>query len=266
MRATRYILKRLGQKIKPRFFKNPPSPNVEHVGAIKSFILETIANNDVFLHAGLSKIRNGLMVENPFEFLISLSERTNSFMTPGFTPSFRKSGIYHKKFSIPEYGAFSRLMLNTSNSRTNDCIHSIFTIGRMDFEGCDFHNTFSDNGCYALLSSENVLIANIGTNELVSTQFHFIEKTFNCPYVGEKNYRGVIYEDEEVFHHVEQKSYFYKEKYVMWNRAKIKKVLLRSGILKEFSANGLNCSFFRAGEATDCLGFYIKKDPYFLLI
>lgn len=269
MRAIRFSLKKISNKLFCYLdtLKGSSSlPDDFQTREITNVITETIKGQDVFFHAGLSKLKKVLKNDDPFSFLLSLARESNSFMAPAFTPSFRKTGVYHKKYSIPEYGVFSKLMMNHAERRTDDCIHSIYTIGDFSFKDCDHHDTFSQRGCYAKICDDNVLIVNIGTRSLVSTQFHYIERACKCPYVDQESFKGVIYRDDTDFSFVEQISYRYTEKYIMWDRGKIKKHLVRTGVLREYEIDGLQVSFFRAGDMFECISKSILKDPYFLIV
>ncbi len=236
------------------------------------FILDEYNENSIFLHIGLSDIKKTFNANNSYSFVVNiLKNRFTNILAPGFTGnSFRNSRIYHKLFSVPVYGKFSELFfLNDANYRTNDCIHSILIHGDYNFKNCNHFDSFSENGCFAKLDEENILVANIGTEHLVSTQLHYIECVNKLPYVLFPEYSGVIYYDEKKFERVSQISYEYKKtKYIFgysWNRKKIENLLIKEGVLKSYNINGLVLRLFKANDIRKVLEHEIIKNPYYLV-
>lgn len=77
-------------------------------------ILDAYTDTDtVFVHVGLRDIRRAFDC-NPYAFLLGRFDgRFESVLNPGFTPAFRSvdGGVYHKQYSVPKFGTFSRLFL-----------------------------------------------------------------------------------------------------------------------------------------------------------
>jgi aminoglycoside N3'-acetyltransferase len=219
----------------------------------------------VFVHAGLSDIKS-VFHKNPYKLLLSsLDDRFDSILTPGFTPTFRKSGIYHKLYSRPEYGAFSRLFLEDADYRTNDALHSILVKGDYSFDDYNHFNTFSREGCWAKLDDDNVLYMNIGVPWITATQHHYIEHYYNVPYNSSKEYNGWIYYDEFRKEPITQVSYQYETEIIRRNSIKIEDYLHSKGALERYTIDGLKLMFFRAREMRDTLEPKIEQDSYYLV-
>ncbi len=227
-------------------------------------VLTQYDDDVVFVHAGLSNIKSAFDT-NPYEFLLDkLDKHFKSILAPGFTPSFGSSGIYHKQYSKPEYGAFSRLFLQDSNYRTDDAIHSILVRGDYRFEEYNHNKSFGENSCWCKLEENNVLYLNIGTPWIISTQLHHIEHKMDVPYLQQTEHPGVIYHDSTS--HNETIQYNHKYEYpIKWNRHKIARALRQHGRLSINDFRGLNVFFFRAGDLHQILTNKIRSDPYYLV-
>lgn len=227
-------------------------------------ILSQYDDDVVFVHAGLSDVKNAFGT-NPYRFLLNkLDEHFKSILAPGFTPSFRSTGLYHKQFSKPEVGAFSRLFLDDANYRTDDAIHSILVRGDYRFNDCNHQNSFSDNSCWEQLDKDNILYMNIGTPWLISTQHHYLEHRFDVPYISRNIYRGIIYHDCYTYSKVSQTNYNYKMP-VKRSSKKIEVYLKNSHGISKFNLEGLEILLFRAQDMRKALSQKIKQDPYYLV-
>lgn len=222
------------------------------------------AEDVVFVHAGLGAVSRAFD-RDPYAFLRdTLDDAFESVLVPGFTPSFRRSGIYHKLFSTPEYGAFARQFLADADRRTDDPIHSILVRGSYRFDDCDQRDTFGPDGCWARLDDENVLYCNVGTPWIVSTQHHFIEHDADVPYNHPQDHEGVIYYDEERFEKIEQRNYMYDIP-ARRNARGIERRLRNEGAIEVYDLDGLEIRFFRARRLRECLARAIERDPCFLV-
>lgn len=255
-----YYKKRLSEKFKRKTV-------VQRVDEkIIDMLLSQHSSSSVFIHAGLSAISSGLGIRNATEWIIKkFSSFFQVLLVPGFTPSFRTSGIYHKFFSLPEYGMLSRQFLANSNSRTDDPIHSILIHGNYSFTGCRHDFSFGYESCFDKLDSENTLIVNIGTRDIVFAQLHHIERVYEVPYIMDRYHKGIIYYDETNFSKINQRNYMFMPNKLTWNRNKIRRDLISDGVLTEHNLNGLIIRFFRAREMREALGSRINKNPYYLI-
>lgn len=236
-----------------------------------SKIFEKNSSENGFFHVGLSNLNKFLKKDNTYHFLILfLKNYYKNILVPGFIgDSFRTSKVYHKLYSVPVYGKFSELFFyNNTNYRTNDCIHSILVDGNYRFDEENHFNTFATDGCFSKLDRDNVTYVNIGTNELVSTQIHYVELINKLPYVKLKEYEGIIYYDEKNFEKITQINYQYKKTdglHFLWNRKKIEKYLIKEGVLRYYNLNGLVIRFFEANNLRKAIELKIYKDPYYLI-
>ncbi|MFW6320818.1 MAG: AAC(3) family N-acetyltransferase [Halohasta sp.] len=243
---------------------------VESAGQVEEATLDRLldqySDEAVFVHVGLSDI-NAAFEGNPFEFLAAkLDERFDSVLVPGFTPSFRKQDgrVFHKQYSPPRFGTFSRLLHDRGAYRTDDATNSILVRGPYRFPDCDHHDTWARGGCFGKLDRENVLYLNVGTDWLTASQLHYVEWYFDVPYVRPATYEGVIYYDETSHEPVSQRSHEYRRE-VTWNRAKISDYLASEGVLDRYNHNGLRLFAFRAREMREALAPQLAADPYYLV-
>ncbi len=234
-------------------------------------ILDKYKKNDtVFVHIGLGQIKSAFNT-NPYNFTLeALTKRFNNIIVPGFTPSFKKSRLFHKKYSIPEYGTFSGLFINDASYRTDDPIYSLLVYGDYCFDNLFTSETFGKGSCYEQLEKDNILCINIGTKWTVSSQIHYLEYKHMVPYIEPFVYNGVIYHDENNHKKITVTNYINKHwfnKYVtiLWNRHKITKHLIKEGVLHYYNINGLKVFAFKLGDLGKFLGKRIDKQPYYLL-
>ncbi|XVH33560.1 AAC(3) family N-acetyltransferase (plasmid) [Haloferacaceae archaeon DSL9] len=219
----------------------------------------------VFVHAGLGDIKRAFD-RNPYEFLLEkLEPRFESILVPGYTPSFRESGHYHKQESPPEVGSFSTQFMEDAEYRTDDAIHSILVKGPYRFDECDHHDTFAENGCFGKLHRENVRCLNVGTPWLISTQLHYIEYACDVPYVKTERNHGELCRENGDRTAITQTNYE-KNKYVYyWNREKLRREMMADGVLDYYNVNGLKVMSFRFGDIHQYLAPKIERDPYYLV-
>lgn len=227
-------------------------------------VLDRYDDDTVFVHAGLSDVKSAFD-RNPYEFLTEkLAERFDSVLAPGFTPSFRSSGIYHKMYSRPEYGAFSKLFHRDADYRTDDAVHSILVRGDYRFDDCDHHRSFAEDGCWAKLDRENVLILNVGTPWIVSTQHHYVEHLHEVPYNSTVPHEGHIYYDETEHEPVTQVNYTYSVP-ARRSARKIEREMVEAGAIEAHDLEGLKVLAFRAGDLRRALADRVEDDPYYLI-
>lgn len=227
-------------------------------------VLDDYDDPTVFVQVGLSHV-NAAFGERSYERLYGeLTRQFDSVLTPGFTPSFRESGVYHKQYSRPQVGMFPILFMRDADYRTADALHSIQVSGPYRFDGCDHHDTFGPEGCWAQLDRDNVLFANIGTNRLVVTQEHYVSFRADTPYHEAETHSGVVYYDEESHEEIEQRNDTFTSFY-SWNRPKLENYLAERGVLDRRDRNGLKLSFVRARDLREALEPKIEADPYFMV-
>lgn len=237
------------------------------IGSVKlerfTDVFERYADDAVFVHAGLSDV-NAALPGNPYENLReALNRNFDSVLVPGFTDYFRQSGVYAKEYSRPMYGTFNSLFLDDADYRTDDACKSILVRGDYRFDGCDHHDTFSSDGCFARLSDDDVLLASVGTPWLMCSFLHYLEAENDVPYVYEDTYEGVLVEENEV-HQIEQKSQYW-DGYWRFNKLKLHRHWREQGIVDEYDLNGLRLFFASIADIEEATTPEIRSDPYFLV-
>lgn len=230
-------------------------------------VLDNYSANVVFVHVGLRDVKRAFGCD-PYKFLVDrFDERFESVLNPGFTPSFRcADGIYHKQFSTPRYGAFSRLFMADCEYRTDDPTNSILVRGPYRFDECTQYDTWSPTGPFGKLDRENVLYLNIGTDWLRSSQIHYIESLLGVPYMETKDYKGMVYYDETDHEPITHRSHEYTyESEMRWNRWKLETGLEADGVLDSYDLSGLRVRAFRAQDLRAWLEPRVKADPYYIV-
>lgn len=214
-------------------------------------------------HVGLAAVKANSAKE-AYDLIIEAASDLSNYALPGFTPSFRSSGVYSYSHSRPEVGRFSVLAKGSCFYRTTDPIHSFFLKERVLCDELDMSDTFIENGFFSLFTKEDSCWVNIGTKSLVSTVFHHIERVANVPYLEHVKHFGVMYKDGEVVE-IEHYSYKYNRR-VAWNKIKIEKTLSKAGaILQQGYWNGAYCQVIDGHLAAKVLLNKLKDDPYYLV-
>lgn len=240
----------------------PGGPTTE---AVLDTILDQYTESSVvFVHIGLSDIKTGLETD-PYEAILrKLRSAFDSILVPGFTQSFRETGVFDIDETEPELGAFSGLFFEEADFRTPDPLHSVLVEGPYRFEGCTFRDTFSPEGCYAQLSEDDVLCLNIGTPWLVSTQLHYIERVCNVPYATTIEIDGELRADGKTTQ-ISQRNYAKNNYLYFWNRQGLRDAMVAAGVMDHYVLDGLNVMAVHAGEMQAFLEPRIEADPYYLV-
>lgn len=230
-------------------------------------VLNEHAADRVFVHVGLRDVKRAFGCD-PYEFLLErFDERFESVFNPGFTPSFRfADGLYHKQFSAPRFGTFSRLFMHDCDHRTDDPTNSILIRGPHRFDGCPSNDTWSPEGPFGELDRENVLYLNVGTDWLRSSQIHYIESLYGVPYIETAEYEGTVYYDETDHEQVTHRSHEYVcEKGTRWNRSKLEAGLEADGVLDSYDLEGLRIRAFHARDLREWIEPRLDIDPYYIV-
>jgi aminoglycoside N3'-acetyltransferase len=268
---SRTKFKIIKNRIESRVKRNIPNISSSKIGCIEEEKIDNILSNfnekAVFVYIGLSDIKSGFN-RDPYSFIFDkLSDNFQYIITPGFTPSFRESGVFHKTFSVPRYGNFSKLFFEDADYRTEDPIHSILVKGGIQFEECDHRDSFGSNSCWDVFDEENILNLNIGTDKFKTTQLYYIERRYNLPYVTVPEHSGVIYSDPNSYKHVTQLNHGYDMNIASPappNWKKLKLYLERSGSLQDLSTKGLTIYSFCSQDIRKDLERRLRTDPYYL--
>ena len=234
--------------------------------------LDIPQNTNIYIHADIKNLK--LITNHSYEFIFenliaSLNElyKPKAIFIPTFTPSFRSSGIYCKRYSRSEYGIFSEIARKKCEFRTNDAIHSvgIFNQNSEYVDKVNFRDTFCEQGLYSWLSS-NCINLNIGTHEFVATYLHYIEETEAVPYKlkGGKTFDGIMYDDERCMMEVKQINHFY-EYPVEWNRQKIVTCLKNAGVLKSRIHCGIEITQVKFSDLDNVIRKKLKYNSYYLV-
>ena len=229
-------------------------------------IFDRCDHDTAFVHVGLSDV-NAALGEGSYETLVEiLDESFDSVLAPGYTPSFKRTGIYHKDYSRPRYGMFTRLFAEDADYRTDDAIHSIFVRGDYRFDDCNHQKSFGENSCFAKLDRDNVPIIEIGTEQVSFTHLHQIEFLCDVPYIEPQSYDGVVYYDAESHDHITQRNFQTWNKYIYsYNRVKVEQDLRDADIMDYYEPGGLKLRFTPTNDSTEYLSERIRDDPFYLV-
>lgn len=234
--------------------------------AVLGEILDRYDAETVFVHAGLSDVKQAFD-RNPYEFLReTLTEHFESVLAPGYTPSFKRSGVYHRRYTLPQYGTFSKLSLDDADYRTDDPIHSILVSGSYRFDDVAMRDTFGRDGPFEKLRDDDVLYLNVGIPDFHCTQLHLLECERDPPYITSTDYEGIVYQNSTDHEEVVQTNFTNENPYLYaFNRTKIRNRLERAGVLDAYDLNGLRIYVTRAGAVHRVLRPELEEEPFYLV-
>ncbi|MFC5971467.1 AAC(3) family N-acetyltransferase [Halomarina salina] len=222
-------------------------------------------HSTVFVHAGLADVK-AAFGGDPYRFLLErLDDHFESVIAPGFTDYFATSGVYHKEFSRPKHGSFVRQFLDDADYRTDDAIKSFLVRGDYRFEDCVHEESYHEDGCFAKLVEDDVLVLDVGTPWLVCSHLHFFESRYDVDYVAEYTFDGVRYSDRTTFERIEQTVDKQVSELYSWNKPKLMELLDDEGVLDRHDLNGLNVLAFTLGDVDEALSPKLRENPYWLV-
>lgn len=222
-------------------------------------------HRNVFIHAGLSDVKSAFDAD-PYEFLVDrFDDRFESVLAPGFTDYFKTSGVYHKQFSRPKHGTFVRLFHEDADYRTDDAIKSILVKGPYRFDDCVHHDSYHEDGCFAKLVADDVLVANVGTPWITCSHLHYLDAKYDVPYVAEETHEGVMYRSETEYERIEQTCDVPRSPLYSWNKPKLTRALEAAGVIDRYDLNGLRVNFFTLGDLERVIGPKLRDDPSYLV-
>ncbi len=228
----------------------------------------------IFLHVKLRNLKDKLNA--PYELLsrsiLTVIEelfKPKTVLVPTFTYSFKKSGIYHRLFSKSEVGRFSEEVRQFVSFRTPDPIFSVLDVNNYlpalekDINYCA---AFEENGLFHFLHEEDCIIVNIGMEQLISTQLHYIERQNNVSYRYNQTFDGVVYHDEINWEKVKYLYYFRDSKVLpVWNRKIVKNYLIESNVLHTLKEENIEVSWISAKSKSEAITNALLKDEFFLI-
>jgi aminoglycoside 3-N-acetyltransferase len=188
-----------------------------------------------------------------------------TILIPCYTFSYTKSGIYHRLFSKSEVGRFSEEARLLGYYRTLDPIFSFMDINYYFQNNNVNHNiAFGKGSIFEYLQKHDAVILNIGLDDFIATQRHYVEYYFDVDYRFNKYFSGFVYCNEKEYYEVNYKYYVrYLDRPTNGNLPKITKDLLKEGVLKTYYIDGINISWL---SCQPYLQFFEPKmiaDPHY---
>lgn len=229
---------------------------------------EILADYDeeaVFVHVGLSDVGSAFGDDGYSYLTETLRSEFDAVLTPGFTQSFHETGTFDVAETEPELGAFASLFFEEADYRTPDPLHSILVAGDYRFDDCTVRDTFAPDGCYGKLDADNVRILDVGTQWLVSTQLHYVERVTDVPYAETIAVEGAVRDESGEAERVTQRNYDKNNYVYFWNRLAIQRELMADGVLDHHDLNGLSVISVGARDLRTALEPRIEDDPYYLV-
>ena len=237
-------------------------------------MFEIPPNEHVMIHVKLKNIFSQNKIDNYLEYTNLIIEKIKSFkpksiVVPVFTYSFTKN----RKFSLvkanSEVGRFSEEIRTqySSKLRTLDPVFSALDILNYGFVDKKWNlEAFGEESIWKKWDDLNGLILNINLEKIVSTQFHFIEKSSNVPYRYDKNFEGQVFLSNNNFSNIEYK-YLVGDTRINYdlNRDKILADMINNNIANEFLWRTTKVRWFRARDARKLLHSKISLDPLYMI-
>lgn len=263
------LIDKLIYKVKKRYFgwKLKKFVNRDY-SSKESFkeILSNYKNTNCFVHGGYRNIQEFFGGSNNLDELIELlDENFENILSPAYTLSFKKHGVYHKKYSKPDIGFFGVLFQHHASFRSNDPIGSIWVRGKLSSEpNLDLQNSFfASNGLYGIIDNAESVTICLGTNTVMLSLLHYLEEKFELPYRKKVTYNGVIYFDDFNFKEI---SHITTENIstLHLERERVEYDLLNDGVLKRYDFGNFVLRVMNNKDFSDFIQKKTYKDPYYL--
>ena len=231
-------------------------------------------NSILFLHVGLKELCQ-LTQKSPGECAVDILRvlsdlyEPRAVVSPAFTESiFRQSRIFSVRYSKPTHvGLFAEFFFKNSTFRTPDPFRSlaILTNSPQEFGDLDYAESFSEDGVFAHLETNQTYILNIATNLFHCTQLHRIETKLKVPYIRPEAIDGVLFDEANTPHPLSAIDYTYPKKRLAFHRKKIENCLASKKAIELKKYRDLSVSVVTPDALQAALEPEIKKDPYFLV-
>lgn len=215
----------------------------------------------VVAYAGLSDVA-AAFGGDPYERLRdALFAQFDAVLTPGFTFSFRETGLVDLDSAPPEVGRFGRRFLADADFRTADPVFSLLGAGRFEFDADGTDCSYASGGYWTELHDRDALYLNVGTDRFRCSAFHVAELRHDVPYVSVVEDRGVVRQDgiaRPVVHRAPADDHY--------RRFARRKVLADLGdALVDRSVGGVRVQGCRASHVDALLDDRLASDPYYLV-
>ena len=227
-------------------------------------------NENIFFHCKLKGLKLNINYKQTTLFLIKLlkEKKLQSLIVPTYTYSFTKSSIFNRNLSPSEVGRFSEeiRLICKSTQRSLDPIFSYIDVYSKGFVNNKIINSsFGQNSIFHKWNLINGIIVNFGLDEIISTQFHYIERVLGVDYRSIKKFKGLVILDKEK-KKIEYNFFCRKniEKNYL-NRKKIEKDLIDTSILKQYYIDNIKVSWFRSRDLYNFLKKKIKDNSNYLI-
>lgn len=215
----------------------------------------------VVVYAGLSDVA-AAFGGDPYERLReALFGAFDAVLTPGFTFSFRETGVVDLDRAPPETGTFGRRFLADAEFRTEDPVFSLLGAGEFGFETDGTDRSYAEDGYWAELHDRDVLYLNVGTGRFRCSAFHLAEARHDVPYVSETELSGRVERDgvsRRVCHAIPT-----DDCYRRFARRKVTTAL--GDALCDRSIGRLRIEGCRASDVDVLLDDRLVEDPYYLV-
>lgn len=228
-------------------------------------VMALYANEICFIHGGYRAIRNFFDPVGGLTRLINILD-TNYKITvsPSYTLTFKKHGVFHLKFSKPDIGWFGNQFEKFADFRSHDPLGSMWIRGDVDPASLDLvHSFFAENGLNGYVDTPKANTLCLGTDTIMLSHLHYLEQKFKLPYRKDVVYKGVVYYDETNFEHVEHTTT--ENKYVLQlERERVEYDLLKEGVLHRHDFGDLVLRVMNNEAYGNFIYEKTKKDPYYL--
>jgi aminoglycoside N3'-acetyltransferase len=255
-----YKLKKYYNKQKVAKFVNTQKISLD---ALQKALNEN-SNKYCFLHGGLSQINKVFNPDGGLDAVVNTLEKSfDNIISPAYTFSFKKTGYFNVKDTKPEVGWFSKEFEKFANLRTLDPIHSMWIRGKLDVSQFDLSKTFSDNALYAFLDNENSSTISIGTENVMLSHLHYLEKKLKFDYRKSVEYPGlIIFPDGTEKKIIQETTEYTKELHV--ERYRLEYDMLKEGVLKRYDFGSLILRIYNNRSFYVFLKEKTLKNPYYI--
>jgi aminoglycoside N3'-acetyltransferase len=226
--------------------------------------MQNHTNRVCCIHGGAKEINSFFEQYGGTDKLIQILETCyDVILSPAYTFSFKEGRVFHQKYSRPDLSWFSVAFERYAYKRTADPMHSLWIRGNVDLNQYQEFDTFSDKGIIASLDSKDATTISLGTDRVIISNIHYLEKKLGLPYRREVKYKGIVIDEEnnlrEIIHTTTENKYN-----LHFERERMEYDLLREGVLKRYDFGSLKLRIFNNEDFFNFLKRKTDKNPYYL--
>jgi len=219
--------------------------------------------------------RNDLrsLLEKLLDILAICVRSDGAMLFPGFFNEYaRHNESYDVILSPPskDMGALSRLVFKSRETyRDSSPLTNLIGIGeaatRLERLNSNSHIGFAKESIWSEFATIGTKVLFIGVPATYLTYIHFLESTFNAPYIFNKYFKVPVLNNGNIIHEYSICPVRFRDSNIRWNFTQFLRHCLLKGAMIHMPGSGGLVSILDAGLIEELFRIEFEKNPFFLL-